>query len=98
MDLPLRHREHVTTAIYVGLVEAHTYNFTSREVAPDFVREVSLGSRDLTTINLSVDTPKDGQRIERVIRLLDPLRPSAAGWAKCTDIVMKLESASGPMR
>lgn len=98
MNLPIRYREHVTPAIYLGLVEARTRNFTSREVAPDYVQEVRHGDVVLTTINLSVDTPEDGQRIERVIRFLDPLRPSTAGWIKCTDVMIKLESARGPTR
>ena len=84
--LPWEHREHVTSAVYQGLVSARVRNFTSSEQAPEYVDTVRQRGIDLGQQNLSVDTLADALHLNCVIRVLHPITPVQAGWTRCTDL------------
>lgn len=84
--LPWEHREHVTSAVYQGLVSARIRNFTSAEQAPEYVDTVQRRGIDLGEQNLSVDTSADAVHLDSVIRLLRPDTPAQAGWTRCTEV------------
>lgn len=92
--LPSPYREHVTPAIYRGLVAAQMRNFTSQEVDVASAFRFSADKVDLPSVNLSVDTPKDVKCVEGVIRFLRPLLPSDAGWVACTQALLVSESVN----
>lgn len=84
------YREHVTSAVYEGIVPARVQNFTVEEQAPDFFNAISRRETNLASINLSVDTLEDVMNVKKVIRALSPITPAQAGWARCTEAYLHL--------
>lgn len=89
-DLPLSHREHVTSAVYGGLVPARVRNFTVAELAPEYSKQVADRGIDLSFVNLSVDTLEDSSNLAQVIRSILPLTPVQAGWTQCAEALLQL--------
>lgn len=79
------HREHVTSAVYQGLVPARIRNFTSEELAPEHFNAFAERGIDLACQNLSVDTLDDAAHVEKIIRSIHPMTPAQAGWVRCTE-------------
>lgn len=84
------HREHVTSAVYAGVVPARVRNFTAKEQAPEFFTLVSQRGIQLASRNLSVDTVEDVASVDGVIRALQPMTPWQAGWVRCTESLMQV--------